>query len=121
MKTAQFIYHILIVLGLTLVFLLNQKIYNLKWFKVFIPISFVLILIGFLIKDYFEVNYYKLLIVLPIFVYFIKLTQIGFGYFNQKYTINIRGFEDREKDFFTMDTMVSFVLMGIYGFLYLIF
>jgi hypothetical protein len=53
-------------------------------------------------------------------IYLIKLTQLGFGYFNQKYTINIRGFADKDIDMPTMDTLFSFVLMGIYGLLFFI-
>ena len=121
MITQQTLYYVLIVIGLFSAFFLNKMIYNNRWFRIFVPISLILIIIGFQIKEIFETHYYKLLIIPPILIYLIKLTQLGFGYFDQKYTINIRGFADKDIDMPTMDTLLSLILIGVYGLLYFIF
>ena len=106
--------------GLFIAFLLNKKIYSKTWFRKYIPISLILIITGLILKNYFKSEYYKLMVVPVMFIYIIKLIQFIYGLFNEKYYINIRGFEDREVDAPSMDTLISFLLIGIYVGLFLI-
>ncbi len=97
------------------VFFLNMKIYNKKWFLVFVPVSVVVVLIGFLLKQRVEFEVYKYLIVLPVQVYLIKITQLLFGLFNQTYIVNIRGcdFGEPDRDLHGFPSMDSLFSIGI--------
>jgi len=120
MKTVEFVYVGLISISFFIVLSLNKRIYKKEFFKYFIPISMLMILTGVLIKDKFEINFYKLLIVVPILVYLVKITQLGFGYFGKEYKINIRGWEDENANGFpTIDTVFTGILGVLYGIMFL--
>lgn len=115
------IYYLLATAGLFVGFYLNDKIYEYLWFKRFIPISLLIMFLGFSAKFIFNCLFYKLLIIPVIFIYLIKFTQFCYKLFGAKYDINIRGFEDRNSDGMpTMDTLISMALMVIYPLLYLV-
>lgn len=128
-QTILYINAIIAITGLFGSFLLNEHIYNKKWFNNFAKVSILLIVLSFISSSIFGKNFYfNFIIVFSIQLYGIKATQLLMKYFfGQRYTVHIKGIDfrkDKNEDLNempSMSTLFSFCLMMFYGVAWLLF